>query len=90
MSNPETLRVGLDLDGSLESLDNTMTDLADALSLTGECELVRFRTLSAPSAANEEKLAMRFLWTPLWRRSLGRSLDSMISHEVGAAHHLGG
>ncbi len=88
MSNPETLRVGLDLDGSLESLDNTMTDLADALSLTGECELVRFRTLSAPSAANEEKLAMRFLWTPLWRRSLGRSLDSMIS-PVDVVHVAG-
>jgi hypothetical protein len=82
------LRVGLDLDGSLESLDNTMTDLADALSLTGECELVRFRTLSAPSAANEEKLAMRFLWTPLWRRSLGRSLDSMIS-PVDVVHVAG-
>jgi glycosyltransferase involved in cell wall biosynthesis len=80
--------VGLDLDGSLESLDNTMTDLADALSLTGECELVRFRTLSAPSAANEEKLAMRFLWTPLWRRSLGRSLDSMIS-PVDVVHVAG-
>jgi hypothetical protein len=88
VSNPETLRVGLDLDGSLESLDNTMTDLADALSLTGECELVRFRTLSAPSAANEEKLAMRFLWTPLWRRSLGRSLDSMIS-PVDVVHVAG-
>lgn len=78
MSDSATLRVGLDLDGSLESLDNTMTDLADALSLTGECELVRFRTLSAPTAPNEERLTLRVLWRPLWRRSLGPSLDSML------------
>ena len=37
-------RVGLDLDGSLESLGNSMTDLADALDETRGCELVRFHT----------------------------------------------
>ncbi len=78
MSDEKPLRVALDLDGSLESLDNTMTDLADALSLTGECELVRFRTVSRPEASNEERPTLRFLWTPLWRRSLGPSLDSML------------
>lgn len=31
---------------------------------------------------------MRFLWTPLWRRSLGRSLDSMIS-PVDVVHVAG-
>jgi hypothetical protein len=41
--SPSSLRVGLDLDGSLESLGNSMTDLADAIDRTGECDLVRFR-----------------------------------------------
>lgn len=88
MTPPEKLRVGLDLDGSLESLDNTMTDLADALGLTGECELVRFRTQSSPRSANEEKLPLRFLWTPLWRRSLGPSIDSMLPR-VDVVHVAG-
>lgn len=78
MTGSAPLRVGLDLDGSLESLDNTMTDLADALSLTGACELVRFRTLHAPAATNEVRLPLRRLWTPLWRRSLGPSIDSKL------------
>lgn len=72
------IRVGLDLDGSLESLDNTMTDLADALGETGECELVRFRTQRAASSGNECRLALRVLWAPLWRRSLGPAIDSML------------
>lgn len=72
------LRVGLDLDGSLESLDNTMTDLADALAATGACELVRFRTLSARSSGTETTLALRRVWRPLWRRSLGPSIDTTL------------
>ena len=72
------LRVGLDLDGSLESLGNSMTDLADALVLGGECDLVRFHTLSSSHAANESRLAFRALWSPLWRRSRGPSLDDLL------------
>lgn len=78
VSDTPLLRVGLDLDGSLESLDNTMTDLADALGRTGECELVRFRTQSAASSENEHRIALRALWAPLWRRSLGPAIDSML------------
>jgi hypothetical protein len=63
--SPTSLRVGLDLDGSLESLGNSMTDLADALDRTRECELVRFRSRTS-------------LWSPLWRRSLGRSIDGLL------------
>ncbi len=74
----ERLRVGFDLDGSLESLGNSMTDLADALDATGECSLVRFRSRTAPAAANERRLALRFLWTPLWRRSLGPAIDRRV------------
>jgi hypothetical protein len=73
-----TLRVGLDLDGSLESLGNSMTDLADALDRTGECELVRFRTRTASNSANEARLALRATWSPWWRRSLGRSIDFLL------------
>jgi hypothetical protein len=72
------LKVGLDLDGSLESLGNSMTDLADALDQGGECDLVRFRTFSSSRAANESRLRYRVLWSPLWRRSLGPSLDNLL------------
>jgi hypothetical protein len=77
--SPDTLRVGLDLDGSLESLGNSMTDLADALDDTGECQLVRFRTLTAAGSAGETRLARRALWAPWWRRSLGRSIDGLLA-----------
>ena len=79
MSSEVRLRVGLDLDGSLESLGDSMTELADALAALGTCELVRFRTLTAPRQPAEQRLAWRALWTPLWRRSLGRSLDGLLA-----------
>jgi glycosyltransferase involved in cell wall biosynthesis len=72
------LRVGLDLDGSLESLGNSMTDLADAIDATGECELVRFRTQSSPEGPRETPIALRGVWAPLWRRGYGRSLDRLV------------
>lgn len=55
-----------------------MTDLADALVRGGECDLVRFRTLSSSHASNESRLAFRALWSPLWRRSRGPSLDGLL------------
>jgi hypothetical protein len=75
--SPSNLRVGLDLDGSLESLGNSMTDLADALDRTGECDLVRFRSRTS-TTNNETHLALRALWSPLWRRSRGRSIDGLL------------
>ncbi|MHB1087935.1 MAG: glycosyltransferase [Acidimicrobiales bacterium] len=75
MNTSPPVRVGLDLDGSLESLDNTMTDLADALSDTGACELVRFRTQRSSKSAREQRIGLRSLWAPLWRRSLGPAID---------------
>ena len=72
------VRVGLDLDGSLESLGNSMTDLADALAQSGECELVRFRTRTSRGSSNESRVAFRTLWAPLWRRSRGPSLDDLL------------
>jgi hypothetical protein len=86
--SPSSLRVGLDLDGSLESLGNSMTDLADALDRTGECELVRFRSRTSSRSANETHLAMRALWSPLWRRSLGRSIDGLLP-SVDVVHVAG-
>jgi hypothetical protein len=73
------LRVGLDLDGSLESLGDSMTELADALAALGTCELVRFHTLTRPQSPQDRRLPLRALWTPLWRRSLGRSLDNLLA-----------
>ena len=76
--SPSSLRVGLDLDGSLESLGNSMTDLADALDRTGECELIRFRSRTSARSSNETHLSLRALWSPLWRRSLGRTIDGLL------------
>ena len=72
------VRVALDLDGSLESLGNSMTDLADSLDRTGACELIRFRTQSARRGPNETRLALRVVWEPMWRRGLGRSIDGLL------------
>lgn len=55
-----------------------MTDLADALDRTGECDLVRFRSRTSARTSNETHLALRALWSPLWRRSLGRSIDGLL------------
>src|SRR3984957_20220951 len=76
--SPTSLRVGLDLDGSLESLGNSMTELADALDRTRECDLVRFRSRTSARTDNETHLVLRVLWSPLWRRSLGRSIDGLL------------
>jgi glycosyltransferase involved in cell wall biosynthesis len=78
VSDTLTLRVALDLDGSLESLDNTMDDLADALCETGELTLVRFRTVNAPRSKSEAKVSFRRVWSPLWRRSLGPAIEKRL------------
>jgi glycosyltransferase involved in cell wall biosynthesis len=70
--------VGLDLDGSLESLGNSMTDLADALDRIGECDLVRFRSRRSAQTPNETHLTLRALWSPLWRRSRGRTINGLL------------
>ena len=75
----DRLRVGLDLDGSLESLSNSMVDLATALSERGDLELLRFRTLSRPQSPEEVRLALRALWAPWWRHSRGRSIDTLLA-----------
>ena len=49
MSVPR-LRVGLDLDGSLESMSNSMSDLARALGERDDLTLTCFRTESAPQS----------------------------------------
>ncbi len=78
MNPAASLKVGFDLDGSLESLGNSMVELGDALEATGECTLVRFRTRQAAQQSGEVRLPQRSLWLPLWRRSLGRSLDGLL------------
>lgn len=78
MSDQSALRVALDLDGSLESLDNTMDDLADALGATGELTLVRFRSASSPRSSKEARVPLRRIWSPLWRRGLGPPIDKRL------------
>lgn len=85
---PSPLRLALDLDGSLESLGNSMQDLADALAATGECALVRFHSERARASAGEARLALRPLWSPWWRRSLGPSIDRFLP-EVDVIHVAG-
>lgn len=84
----EVPRVALDLDGSLESLGNSMTDLADALDATHECELVRFHSLSAPRSPHEAHIRGRALWSPFWRRSLGLAVDRLLE-PVDVVHVAG-
>ena len=55
-----------------------MTDLADALDPTGECTLTRFRSRTSAQSSDETHLALRRCWSPLWRRSLGRSIDDLL------------
>ncbi|MHB2027729.1 MAG: glycosyltransferase [Acidimicrobiales bacterium] len=81
-------RVALDLDGSLESLGNSMIDLADALATTGECSLVRFHSSSRPSSKVEANVALRRLYGPLWRRGLGPSVDRRF-RDVDVVHVAG-
>ena len=88
MSDEPLLRVGLDLDGSLESLGDSMTDLADALTAMGTCQLVRFHSLPSAHGPGVRHLAFRRMWTPLWRRSLGRSLDGLLM-DVDVVHVAG-
>ncbi len=77
MSDAERLRIALDLDGSLESLGNSMDDLADALVATGSCDLVRFRSTQS-ARANEARLRRRWLHEPAWRRGRGRPIDALL------------
>lgn len=81
------VRVALDLDGSLESLGNSMTDLADALDATGECDLVRFHS-TARASPGDARVALRSVWSPLWRRSRGPSLDRLLE-AVDVVHVAG-
>jgi glycosyltransferase involved in cell wall biosynthesis len=75
----DALRVGLDLDGSLESLGNSMNDLADALDESRACELLRFHTLSARSSPYEARLMGRAMWAPFWRRGVGPAIDRLLA-----------
>lgn len=55
-----------------------MTDLADAIGELGTCDLIRFRSQSRAQSSHEKDLRGRSLWLPLWRRSLGPSLDDLL------------
>lgn len=68
-----TLRVALDLDGSLESLGDSMRDLADALSARG-VEVRRWRS-RGPVGPEERAAPGRRLWGPWWRRGRGPAID---------------
>lgn len=76
--SPSLLRVGLDLDGSLESMGNSMFDLATALDDRGDLQLCRLRTISPRQSSTEARLALRSFWSPWWRHSRGRAIDTML------------
>ena len=77
--NSSLVRVGLDLDGSLESMSNSMFDLATALDERGDLQLCRFRTVSPRQSPNEARLALRAFWSPWWRHSRGRAIDTLLT-----------
>jgi glycosyltransferase involved in cell wall biosynthesis len=72
------LRVGLDLDGSLESMSNSMFDLATALDERGDLQLCRLRTISPRQSHDEVRLSLRAFWSPWWRHGRGRAIDTML------------
>ncbi|MGC8498193.1 MAG: glycosyltransferase [Acidimicrobiales bacterium] len=72
------LRVALDLDGALEPFGETMVDLASALAAAGDCELVRFRSWSAPTDA-DVRLGGRWWWRRWWRAGRGWPLDRWLA-----------
>lgn len=82
-----TLRVALDLDGSLETLRNSMVELADALEQRSDCQLVPFRTRSA-AGPDERALRGRHMFGPLWRHSMGPSIDRQFM-DVSVIHVAG-
>lgn len=73
-----SIRIALDLDGSLESLTNSMGELAHALDERDDCSLVAFRSRTRSSLPGERSLRGRRLFGPLWRRSLGPSIDRQL------------
>lgn len=83
-----SLRVALDLDGSLESLGNSLSDLARSLEATGRCDLVRFRSASRARARDERRIPGLFAWTALWRRARGPAIESFVG-EVDVVHVAG-
>lgn len=82
------VRVGLDLDGSLESLRNSMTELADELRTRGDCSLVGFRSRTAARNTEERSLRGRRLFAPLWERGRGPSIDRQL-RDVEVIHLAG-
>ena len=84
------LRVALDLDGSLEYLANSMTELANALDRRNDLELVRFRSRHAPQSPAEVRLRARRIYEPLWRHGWGPAVDTLMQgvevvHVAGVA-----
>ena len=81
------LRVGLDLDGSLEPLGNSMNELADAMTADGACSLVRFRTRTRHEPG-EAPIRGHRLWAPLWERGRGPAITSFLP-DVDVVHVAG-
>ena len=73
-----TVRVALDLDGSLESLTNSMGELASALRERDDLELRPFRSRTSSHTPDVLSLRGRRLLAPLWRRSMGPSIDRQL------------
>ena len=72
------VRVGLDLDGSLESLRNSMSELAEELHRRGDCTLVGFRSRTSARRDDERALRGRRLFAPLWERGRGPAIDRQL------------
>ena len=56
-----------------------MAQLADALVVLDQCDVVRFRTETSPNEAKDLSVRNGWLWRPGWHRSLGRSLDRLLA-----------
>lgn len=76
MSQP-TLRVGLDLAGSLEPLGDTMMNLVDALE-ERTIDLVTFATRKMDEPVDGVVRTFPSVLRPLWRRGRGPAIDRFL------------
>lgn len=69
--------VAIDLDGSMESMGNTMLDLATALERSAEIELRKFHSSSKRTSKAELKIPFRRWRQRRWRVGRGKPFDRL-------------
>jgi glycosyltransferase involved in cell wall biosynthesis len=71
------MRIGIDLSGSLESMEGGMSALAVQLENLG-MDLVRFR-LARSSKTSVQTIPLKAWWRPLWKVGRGPAIDRLLN-----------